>query len=512
MKRRRFIQAAGVIPFITGDLLTDRKQSIQLSVSGSETMNNNKRDFFYKPADAWAADFIPFFENGEYHLFYLLDWRDSEKHGYGTPWYRVSTHDFVNFTEHGEMLPRGTSEEQDLYVFTGSAIKAGDKYHIFYTGHNDNLSKKGKPMQGVMHAVSNDLKTWKKLPEQTFFAPANLYEKDDWRDPFVFWNESTNEYNMLLCARFKKGIPRRRGLTVLCTSKDLTTWEVRKPFYAPDLYYAHECPDLFRIGEWWYLLFSEFTDLNRTRYRMSRSINGPWISPENDCFDGHAFYAAKTASDGNRRFIFGWNPTRNENKDSGGWQWGGNLVVHEIIQEANGELSVKLPDQVAKAFNKDLKYSFTSGSGNYKIKDNSVSIDSLGTFGIVSGGKMPATCKIATTITIGKSTRECGITLRTGDDFEKSYYIRFETPKNRLSFDMWPKQQMAHMAELDRELNLKEVSRLHVKLLIDGTVGVVYVNDKVAMNFRAYDFPEGNWGFYVLDGSAEFSNTTVSTI
>ena len=31
---------------------------------------------------------------------------------------------FIHFTEHGEMLPRGSRDAQDLYVFTGSAIEA----------------------------------------------------------------------------------------------------------------------------------------------------------------------------------------------------------------------------------------------------------------------------------------------------------------------------------------------------------------------------------------------------
>lgn len=31
---------------------------------------------FYRPADGVAADFIPFYWNGEYHLFYLKDYRN----------------------------------------------------------------------------------------------------------------------------------------------------------------------------------------------------------------------------------------------------------------------------------------------------------------------------------------------------------------------------------------------------------------------------------------------------
>jgi beta-fructofuranosidase len=291
------------------------------------------------------------------------------------------------------MIPRGTEKEQDLYVFTGSAIKANGQYHIFYTGHNPHLREQGKPEQGIMHAVSDDMVQWKKIPEHTFFAPADKYEPHDWRDAFVFWNEDAKEYNMLLAARFKTGIPRRRGLTALCTSKDLTKWEVRGPFYAPSLYFTHECPDLFKIGDWWYLLFSEFTDLVRTRYRMSRSLSGPGVIPERDDFDGHAFYAAKTASDGNKRFIFGWNPTRTGSKDNGTWNWGGNLIVHEIQQENNGELTVRVPQTVSDAFRNKVDYSFESGIENVRVGNDVMTLQAAGTFISALAGKMPTTCK-----------------------------------------------------------------------------------------------------------------------
>ena len=111
-----------------------------------------------------------------------------------------------------------------------------------------------------MHATSTDLVTWQKVPGDTFFAPVDGYEPHDWRDPFVFWNEEAGEFWMLLAARLKDGPSRRRGCTALCTSTDLRTWRVAEPLYAPGLYFTHECPDLFRMGDWWYLLFSEFTE------------------------------------------------------------------------------------------------------------------------------------------------------------------------------------------------------------------------------------------------------------
>ena len=82
----------------------------------------------------------------------------------GMPWYQISTHDFVHFTEHGEMLARGTLSDQDLYVFTGSVIEGQGCFHIFYTGHNPYLRQHGKPEQAVMHAVSDDLLKWRRSP------------------------------------------------------------------------------------------------------------------------------------------------------------------------------------------------------------------------------------------------------------------------------------------------------------------------------------------------------------
>ena len=516
MKRRKFLQATTVLPFLTETVFG--KNSLRAAGFNKNILrgfeDNGQRDFFYKPVDAWAADFIPLYDSGEFQLFYLLDWRDKENHGEGTPWYRVSTRDFVNFTEHGQMIPRGTEKEQDLYVFTGSAIKANGQYHVFYTGHNPHLRQQGKPEQGVMHAVSDDMVQWKKIPEHTFFAPADKYEPHDWRDAFVFWNEDAKEYNMLLAARFKTGIPRRRGLTALCASKDLTKWEVREPFYAPSLYFTHECPDLFKMGDWWYLLFSEFTDLVRTRYRMSHSLSGPWIIPERDDFDGHAFYAAKTASDGNKRFIFGWNPTRTDGKDSGTWNWGGNLVVHEIQQEKNGELAVRVPQTVSNAFSNKVNYSFENGIENVLVKNGAVTLQAAGTFTSALAGKMPGTCKINATIEFEKNTKECGLMLRCRDDMEMGYYIRLEPKENRLVFDMWPRDrsEIFNMIELSRNIRLTAGTAVNMEVLIEGNKGVAYVNNIIAMSFRAYDITEANWGVFASQGNTSFKDVSISTL
>ena len=471
------------------------------------SQSTGARDFFYRPQNAWVGDIIPFYRDGKFRLFYLHDWRDEAKYGAGTAWYQVSTEDFVHYTEHGEMLPRGTTEEQDLSVATGSVIEANGRYHIFYTGFNSVLQKQGKPDQGVMHAVSDDLLKWRKLPEDTFFAPTAIYERDDWRDPFVFWNAENQEYWMLVAARLKSGPSRRRGCTALCVSKDLTKWEVGEPFWAPSLYFTHECPDLFKIGEWWYLVFSEFTESFRTHYRMSRSLKGPWVAPENDTFDGRAYYAAKTASDGRRRYIFGWNPTRVDNKDYHDWQWGGNLVVHEVVQGTDGTLSVRVPESIDRAFSSANAFQFRPGIGSCEISRDSVRVVAPYSFGCATTGIMPDRCKITARVEFTEETHACGIMLRVSNDLEKAYHVRLEPGRNRLVFDSWPRAgDVPFMVELERAMALTPGTPVELKVIVDGTTAEIYAAGKIAMSTRMYDLPQGAWGVFVTEGSAHFQD------
>lgn len=472
---------------------------------------------FYKPENAWAADFIPYYKDGVYHLFYLLDWRNPTVTGEGTPWYKITTTDFVHFREHGEMIPRGTPDEHDNYVFTGSVIEADGKYHIFYTGHNSRFyaeTNPERPGQVIMHAVSDDLEHWTKIPEDTFKALTEEYEVHDWRDPFVFYNEEDGEYQMILAARRKGPEKLRRGCTALCASKDLKKWEMREPFWEPHLYYTHECPDLFRIGEWWYHVFSEFSERHVTRYRMSRSLHGPWLAPENDMFDGRAYYAAKTASDGNRHFIFGWNPTKENNVDKGLWQWGGSLVVHEICQKEDGSLATKIPDGVDRAFT-DPKPLHLHETGKTAVSGNPCIVSEIsGAKILVSDEDLSGCYKYEATVTFKENTHRCGLVLNYSEEESGGYVYVFEPFKNRVMFEYWPNfpQYRYNGLTCERPLDLKPDTEYKLKILVEDTICVMYINDEVALNARMYDRCSGKPGVLVSDGEAVFSGILVSKL
>jgi beta-fructofuranosidase len=545
MRRREFLQCASA----ASTLWVGQPRPVEMashfpyeaSFEGRDAADGT-RDFFYRPKHAWAGDFIPFYHEGEFRVFFEPSWRDpaylpeGESLYWPCSWHQISTKDFVHFTEFGRSLAPGTRAQQDLGCFSGSVIDVEGQYHIFYAGNNRYFPSEGKPGNGVMHAVSDDLLRWTKLPQDTFYAAPALYDSNDWRDPFVFWNEEAKQYWMLVVAQLKTGPPRRRGCSALCTSADLKNWKICEPFWSPGLYVDHECPDLFKAGDWWYLLFSEYSEEHRTHYRMSRSLKGPWITPDNDSFDGRAFYAAKTASDGRRRFLFGWNPTRYDkidylrwNLDAGytpckpypdnlmigpsGWDWGGNLVVHELVQESDGTLSVKVPDTIGRAFSKSLPWKLPSGTGAVEGLEGGVSLRDLDGFACSAIGVMPTQCKIEVTVNFERGTHGCGLMLHVSEDLDSAYYIRLEPLRNRLVFDSWPRSgDIPFEVGLERPLELPAGKGIDLEVFVDDTICVVYAGKKVAMNARLYDLKKGSWGPFVKEGAAKFQNLRISAL
>lgn len=469
-------------------------------------------NYFFKPEDGWAADVIPYFWNGEYHLFYLKDYRDVQGHGLGTPWEHLGTRDFVSFTAYPQAIARGDSKAQDLWVFTGCVLEHRGRFHLFYTGHNRLFRDEERPQQAIMHAVSEDLVHWSKDERNPIlFADPERYEAHDWRDPFVFWNEDAEEFWMLLAARQRGGPSRRRGCIALATSPDLIDWTVQDPFWAPSLYYTHECPDLFRIGEWWYLVFSEFSDSTVTRYRMSRDLRGPWLAPPVDTFDGRAFYAAKTVSDGVRRFACGWNPTRLGETDDGAWQWGGSLVTHEIVQAADGTLEVCVPPELVARFAHDpVALSEGKAIGTWGRQGSDLEAKSLDGFAARGLGRMPETCEIRVKMRCDAATQACGVLLRMDEHLENGYQVRWEPHRARLVIDRWPRPG-DHPFQLERPLTVDADQATELRIFVDRSIVEIYANDAVAMSYRLYDRLVGDWGCFAIGGNVSFLNCSLTT-
>ena len=372
---------------------------------------------YFRPEKAVLGDVIPYYDNGVFKPFYLRNYRANRDEQHQDSWVMLSTTDHIHYTEHDTKIVGGT----------GSVIKVDGLYHMFY------CTFQKLPEKNYMnHAVSTDLDVWTEIPEDRFASDDVIYEPIHWRDPFVFWSEEENCWWMIFAAQ-KKGKTTRRSCVGLCKSKDLHHWEYCEPFYAPmNAQCAFECPDFFRMGDWYYLVFSSYADRYQTMYRKSRSPYGPWQTPEVDTFDTRAFYAAKTGSDGVHRYVYGWNPTREVNehnfdppgypgKDCNTWDWGGSLVVHELWQDENGDLFVKPIPQVLEAVGWEEPLQMQALTGEWKLEKNQAEVDTPYDFGALLLNPVGETSRLSFFVEVDGAYPSVGIAVDVEEAFTVGY-------------------------------------------------------------------------------------------
>ena len=475
---------------------------------------------FFQPQDGWVGDVIPYERDGEIWLFYLHEFREDPKPG--TPWSLVTTNDLVEFQDRGVALPSGGEAAADFNAYTGSVVESEGLLHLFYTGHNPRrLGPDGvTPVQLVMHATSDDGgATWKKHPERTFGAPAGL-EPGDWRDPFVFRTAEGEPWRMLLTARHAEGPERRRGLVAQMVSDDLITWRPAGHFWDPRRYVAHECPEVFQWGDWWYLVYSEFSESFATRYRMSRSVDGPWLVPERDTIDGRAFYASKSVARKGRRFFCGWIASKTEAADDGAYQWAGTLSILECTQNPDGTLAFALPEELLARFDRPVPITFadTDAPG-----DEGIRLDAApdGYTAVLSASELPSSFAATVTVDIEPGTRECGVLLRSSPDGDESYVLRLEPRRSRVVFDRWPRAitgdfqwevsgDVPYAVELERPCDLAP-GRHVIEIVVEGSIMVASIDRQVVLSTRIYDRSDGRFGLFAGEGAVTFSHPAITT-
>jgi beta-fructofuranosidase len=462
---------------------------------------------FFCPSSGYLGDVIPFYRQGLHHAFYLRTPPPPLRTGaVGTPWAHLVSRDLVHWEEWPDAIAPGREGEPDSAgCWTGCVIEREGIFYLYYTGSVG----RGRP-QTVCLATSRDLRAWTKHPHNPIVvADPRWYEPNDWRDPFVFWNDQAGEYWMLLAARTLDGPANRRGCTALVASPDLATWEVREPIWSPRLFYTHECPDLFPWGDDLALVFSTFDPESATHYRLAPSLAGPWRAVGASVFDARACYAQKTDSDGQRRFSYGWIPTRAGETDAGAWEWAGVLTVHECVPQQGGGIGLNMLPELAACWPTPVAAGLQPVFGAWQERDSVYSADSPGGLAACLLAQMPDACRIEATIDCKEPPRACGLLLRADAGLDNCYQLRWEPDANRLVFDRSPKPR-GEAFLLERTLPAGGSHTLHLNILVDGTAVVIYANDCVAFCNRAYDHRAGAVGLFVTDGAASFSAVRVS--
>ncbi len=188
--------------------------------------------------DSWLAD-----DGENYHLFFLRASRalidPARRHHRASIGHAVSA-DLEEWTLLADALVAAdTPAWDDLATWTGCTVRGPDgTWHLFYTG----VSRAENGLQQrIGSAISVDLMTWTRSQMPALEADPQWYEKlgegtwpdEAWRDPFVFFDENTQMWHMLITARRRSGDPAQRAVVGHAVSVDLTHWETRSPLTDP---------------------------------------------------------------------------------------------------------------------------------------------------------------------------------------------------------------------------------------------------------------------------------------
>ena len=281
---------------------------------------------YFRPHNQFnVGDTLPFFHDGTFRFYYLLDrGHHSAKGGQGAhQWAHASSRDLVHWTEHPLAIPITRDEEGS--ICTGSVFFHAGTWYGFYASR---LIGKGEHLS---LATSPDGIHFTKTEPNPFLSPAAKYT-NGFRDPHVFLDGRTGLFHLLVSTMLKEG---KRGCLADYTSTDLKQWTEVEPFLIEGGE-VPECPDYFHWNGWYYLIFSNG---QVAHYRMSKDPLGPWERPKSDVIDGPAARVMKTAAfTGNRRI-----------GTASIWPHGyaGWAIFRELVQRDDGTLGSKfVPEMI----------------------------------------------------------------------------------------------------------------------------------------------------------------------
>jgi beta-fructofuranosidase len=324
---------------------------------------------------------------------------------------------------------------------------------------------------------------------------------------------------MLISARARVGGV-FKGVLAYYTSKDLMSWKYDGIFYdgGTKNYFFMETAQVFKMGSMYYLLYSDI-DSRRVVYRKSSSATGPWEQPLGSEFlDGKDFYAAKAVSNGKDAFIMGWTPKTENNLDSGIKTWGGNLVVHKLMQKSNSDLNLSIPDAVRNGISTNLSLEINRKVGGFEKMDankESYKLTSTSPNNVSAIFYEPIDAPrylIATTVSYSNSSRDFGFFLGACDQSNNVISLRFVPGENKIRLDKTTRSTLFSTTTSYNETSFQLEPNIDydVKVVIENSIVVIYINNQIALSSRVYKAPNTSWGVFADNSSVVFKSITVT--
>jgi beta-fructofuranosidase len=418
-------------------------------------------------------DPIPFFWNGEYHIFYQHNpngayWGDMH-------WGHAVSQDLRSWRSLPIALtPTPNSYDQDG-CFTGCVIRNKDGFQLLYTG-----IPQLQPLRQVQClATSRDLTVWTKFLGNPIVTNPPEGFGECFRDPCV-WREG-DVWRMIIGSE----ISDKGGAALLYESVDLIEWKYLGPLHVGEKQetgHDFECPDFFEIEGKSILL----TSRGKTFWHIGSYEGNRFLPQRTGVTDTGEFYAGKTLVDEKgRRILFGWvTETRPESEQrEAGWS-GALSLPRELSIQPDGSLGIQPVPELTALRGERRRFenlTLSSASGEDSLLIEGIEGDAL---------------EVILHFDIS-SAREFGAWVLSSPDGEERTEIRYDR-KNALF--------------MDSPLPLRRKNdALSLHLFIDRSIVECFANDRASHVIRAYPNREDclKVGAFVRGGSVKILSIDV---
>lgn len=472
------------------------------AVQGHDDKNVTMAEPISKPLQYWkpdeklrVGDCMPFADQNSFHLFYLQDRHGHQsKWGLGAhQWAHLATNDLHNWVRHPMAIP--ITEQWEGSICTGSVYCENGIWHAFYALRMSD----GSPAR-ITWSISEDGIHF--IKSDHYFCLVDPYEPVSARDPLVFKDE-TGQYHMLVTTSLvttslvktpgqTEEPPLQPGCLAHLISTDLHNWQQREPFLVPGYSDQPECPDLFAINDWYYLIFSHY---GAARYRKSRSMFGPWIKPAVDLIDGPAYRVPKTAlfhSPDEKIITVGFLAEQ-------AGEYAGCAVFRELYQKPDGDLASRFLETVMPPTQGEpILFPVTPVDGGHGWQ----SVD------------FPLTQKhfrLSFVVSPQQPYTNYGLYLDHANT-QQGWELRFEPDHGKVGFHR--RHERFYVEDEQRSLyGLTDLNRpVQVELICQDRIMDLMINGDRTMVLRL-DQPDGGYsrlGFFAMAGAAVFSDIRLS--
>ena len=305
---------------------------------GESTLVRNIQYWTPPYHNAWVGDVATIYHKGRYHIFYLFDRRGhASKFGRGGHYFEhLSTTDFKHWTEHSAATP---IEEQWESFGTGTPFVYNDKLYLSYGLHTTRIYPREMTTLPAM---------WQYLDENSVSQVVDYRTIED-RIPAG----STYSVSEDGVSNFKKThklfhpcenpsiyTTSDGELRMLANYGSKGSWEAESldggwRCVNPDFPLGGDCTFFFEWGDYEYII-GGFRDLWCCRAGESDDRWWSMTAEGRDLYNGLSVPAITEISD-SRRLMAGWVKTQN---------WGGPLVIHELVQHPDGQIGTKWMEEV----------------------------------------------------------------------------------------------------------------------------------------------------------------------